>query len=49
MSSVMDEVRNEGAERNSIDTAKYLLQKSKMSLEEITEAVKLSLKKIKER
>ena len=48
MNSVLDEVRNEGALLERIKIAKNLLQKGKLSLEEIAETVKLSLEKIKE-
>ncbi|MBQ9275326.1 MAG: hypothetical protein IJ228_10960, partial [Succinivibrio sp.] len=48
MSSVLDEMKKEAVLRDRVERAKDLLQKGKFSLEDIAEAVKLSLAKIKE-
>lgn len=47
MSSVLDEMKKEAAERRSIEIAKNLLQNGKMSLEEIAEVLMLPLEKVK--
>ena len=48
MCKVMEDMRNESAERRSVEIAKNLLQLGKLTLEEVASSAELTIERVRE-